>query len=78
VVTGSESRLYLVKLNQATGALVMDDAFHDAEGKPGFNFENQDWPRDGRDPASRMGSYSPADVDCRLSLGSRLKGARVA
>ncbi|HZW95035.1 MAG TPA: hypothetical protein VFF64_18955 [Candidatus Eremiobacteraceae bacterium] len=45
VVTGSESRLYLVKLNQATGALAMDDAFHDAEGKPGFNFENQDWPQ---------------------------------
>lgn len=45
VVTGSESRLYLVKLNQATGALAVDDAFHDAEGKPGFNFENQDWPQ---------------------------------
>jgi hypothetical protein len=45
VVTGSEPRLYLVKLNQATGALAMDDAFHDAEGKPGFSFENQDWPQ---------------------------------
>lgn len=45
VVTGSESRLYLIKLDQATGALTMDTAFHDAEGKPGFNFENQDWPQ---------------------------------
>ena len=44
VVTGSESRLYLLKLDLATGALTMDNAFHDAEGRPGFNFENQNWP----------------------------------
>ncbi len=24
--------------------LTMDDAFHDADGKPGFNFEDQQWP----------------------------------
>lgn len=44
VVTGSGPRLYLLKLDQATGALTMDDAFHDADGKPGFDFANRDWP----------------------------------
>jgi 56kDa selenium binding protein (SBP56) len=49
VVTGrrdavSEPRLFLVKLDQATGALSMDDSFHDAEGKAGFNFEERQWP----------------------------------
>jgi hypothetical protein len=44
VVTGSEPRLYLVKLNQATGALTMDDTFRDADGKPGVNFADRDWP----------------------------------
>lgn len=44
VVTGSEPRLYLLKLDQSTGALTMDDAFHDADGKPGFNFADRQWP----------------------------------
>jgi 56kDa selenium binding protein (SBP56) len=44
VVTGSEPRLYLLKFDPATGVLTMDEAFHDADGKPGFNFENRDWP----------------------------------
>jgi hypothetical protein len=44
VVTGREPRLFLVKLNQATGALAMDDAFHDVDGKPGFNFADREWP----------------------------------
>lgn len=44
VVTGSEHRLFLVKMDAATGAVSMDDAFHDADGKPGFNFENREWP----------------------------------
>jgi len=44
VVTGSDPRLYMVKLDQATGALAMDDAFHDAHGKPGFDFADRDWP----------------------------------
>jgi len=44
VVTGSEPRLYMLKLDQATGKLTMDDAFHDADGKPGFDFANRDWP----------------------------------
>jgi hypothetical protein len=44
VVTGSESRLFMLKLDQATGALSMDNAFHDAEGQAGFNFADRDWP----------------------------------
>jgi len=44
VVTGKETRLFLVKLDQATGALAMDNTFHDAEGKTGFNFEEREWP----------------------------------
>jgi hypothetical protein len=44
VVTGKEARLFLVKLDQATGALSMDDTFHDANGKAGFNFEERQWP----------------------------------
>jgi len=31
----------MVKLDQATGALSMDDTFHDPDGKAGFNFEEQ-------------------------------------
>jgi hypothetical protein len=44
VVTGAEPRLYLLKLDLPTGALTMDDAFHDSDGKPGFNFADRDWP----------------------------------
>ncbi len=44
VVTGSEPRLYLLKLDPATGALSLDEAFHDADGKPGFNFADREWP----------------------------------
>jgi len=44
VVTGSEPRLYLLKLDLATGSLTMDGAFHDADGRPGFNFADRDWP----------------------------------
>ena len=44
VVTGREPRLFLVKLDQATGGLTMDNRFHDADGKPGFNFADREWP----------------------------------
>jgi hypothetical protein len=44
VVTGSEPRLYLLKLDQATGAISLDTAFHDSDGKAGFNFADRVWP----------------------------------
>ena len=43
-VTGGDSRLYLIKFDQTTGALSIDDAFHDSDGKPGFNFADRQWP----------------------------------
>ena len=42
-MTGSESRLYLLKLDQTAGTLSMDDAFHDTDGKA-VNFADGDWP----------------------------------
>jgi len=44
VVTGREPGLYLLNFDPSTGAISMDNTFHDADGKPGFNFDNRDWP----------------------------------
>jgi hypothetical protein len=50
VVTSSMSsgeyteRLYLLKLDSATGALTFDDAFRDTDGKIGFSFADREWP----------------------------------
>jgi hypothetical protein len=38
-------RLYLLKLDQATGALSFDDAFRGVDGKTGFSFAERDWPQ---------------------------------
>lgn len=40
----SDSRLYLVKFDPQTGALSLDETFHDSDGKPGFNFVDRNWP----------------------------------
>ena len=49
VVTSSGSpvdhRLFLLKLDQATGAITVDDSFRDTDGKPGFNFGDREWPQ---------------------------------
>ena len=46
VVTGIGDlhRLFMLKLDQQTGAITLDAAFHDADGKVGFNFDNRHWP----------------------------------
>ncbi len=47
VVTSGGSgdpRLYLLKLDLSNGAVSMDKAFRDADGKPGFNFADRNWP----------------------------------
>lgn len=47
VATSGETpadRTYLLKLDQATGALTVDDAFRDTDGQPGFSFAERDWP----------------------------------
>jgi hypothetical protein len=38
-------RLYLLKLNSATGALTFDDVFRDTDGKIGFSFADPEWPQ---------------------------------
>jgi hypothetical protein len=44
VTTGSENRLFLVKLDMKTGALAVDEDFKDENGKPGFDLANRKWP----------------------------------
>jgi hypothetical protein len=39
-----EDRLYLLKLDPNTGALTVDEAFRDLDGKPGFSFAEREWP----------------------------------
>ncbi len=38
-------RLYLLKLDQATGAITFDDAFRGTDGKTGFSFADRQWPQ---------------------------------
>jgi hypothetical protein len=46
VVTSGRSgdRMYLLKLDEATGALSVDTAFRGSDGLPGFRFVKQTWP----------------------------------
>jgi hypothetical protein len=47
VVTSGKAptdRLYLLKLDPDTGALSIDNDFHDVDGEPGFAFTARDWP----------------------------------
>jgi hypothetical protein len=37
-------RMYLLKLNEDSGALTIDEAFRGPDGKPGFSFAKQAWP----------------------------------
>ena len=39
-----EDRTYLLKLDQSTGALAVDETFRDADGKAGFSFAEREWP----------------------------------
>jgi hypothetical protein len=41
---GAAERLYLMKLDSATGALTLDDSFRDTDGRTGLSFANRDWP----------------------------------
>jgi hypothetical protein len=40
----SVDAIFMVKLDQTTGALSIDEAFHDAGGKPGFDMADRAWP----------------------------------
>jgi hypothetical protein len=46
-----EDRLYLVKMDPQTGALSLDEAFRDADGKVGFSFAGRQWPHGWQGPA---------------------------
>jgi hypothetical protein len=62
VVTGygDEHRLFMLKLDQPTGALTVDEAFHDSDGRPGFNFGDRDWPHGWKGSANPHGVvFSP-------------------
>lgn len=57
VVTGIGDlhRLFILKLDQKTGVVTLDTAFHDADGKPGFNFDNRQWPHGWKGSANPHG-----------------------
>jgi len=38
-------RFYLLKVDQATGAIAIDDAFRGSDGKAGFKLGDRDWPQ---------------------------------
>lgn len=44
VVTGHQPRLFLLKFDPQSGAIAIDEGFHDDNGKPGFNLTNREWP----------------------------------
>ena len=44
VVTSGSDRLYLLKVDPATGALSLDDDFRGTDGKTGFTFADRKWP----------------------------------
>jgi hypothetical protein len=44
-VTGyRENRLFMLKFDPESGALAIDQAFHDDRGNPGFDLDNRTWP----------------------------------
>lgn len=50
------SRLYLLKFNPKSGALAVDDSFRDSDSRPGFNFENRQWPHGWKGSGSPHGA----------------------
>jgi 56kDa selenium binding protein (SBP56) len=59
VVTSGNSpddRLYLLKLDQNTGGLSVDDAFRDTDGKVGFSFAERQWPHGWKGSGSPHGA----------------------
>jgi len=47
VVTGyEEQRLFMVKFDETSGILSIDQTFKDSAGNPGFDFADRDWPHD--------------------------------
>jgi hypothetical protein len=51
-----DDRTYLLKLDQSSGALSVDEAFRDTDGQPGFSFSERDWPHGWRGTGSPHGA----------------------
>ena len=43
-IVPTADRLFLLTLNQSTGAVALDESFRDSDGKVGFNFDQKAWP----------------------------------
>ena len=59
VVTASatpDDRTYLLKFDQSSGALSVDEAFRDTDGQPGFSFSERDWPHGWRGTGTPHGA----------------------
>jgi hypothetical protein len=58
VVTSGKrgDRMHLLKLDERTGALTLDEAFRDSDGQPGFSFAKRDWPHGWTGEASPHGA----------------------
>ena len=51
-----EQRLYLLNVDESTGTLTIDTAFHNEVGRPGFNFDNRKWPHGWQGSANPHGA----------------------
>ena len=59
VVTSSktpEERMYVLHLDEKTGALSVDRSFRDTDAQPGFSFNERDWPHGWRGAATPHGA----------------------
>lgn len=59
VVTSSgtpEERMYVLRLDEKTGTLSIDQSFRDTDGQPGFSFNERDWPHGWRGAARPHGA----------------------
>jgi hypothetical protein len=56
VVTGyDEHRLFMLSFDEAHGQLALDAAFHDTDGRPGFSFDDRQWPHGWKGSANPHG-----------------------
>jgi 56kDa selenium binding protein (SBP56) len=51
-----EERMYLVQLDEKTGALSVDRSFRDTDGQQGFSFNEREWPHGWRGAATPHGA----------------------
>ena len=54
--TTPEERMYLVLIDEKTGAVSVDRTFRDTDGQPGFSFNERNWPHGWRGAARPHGA----------------------